>query len=126
MKLSISLPSIYPAALERTLKNIQVTTHSDHEVLVVSPTRPPNIGNIIWVQDFVNQGCNAGHCQALIKARGEFLFPWVDDHLLKPDWDIVLISEFRAREFLAGKPFMLGVRQDTCEGQIGTVFGIYY
>ena len=54
MKLSISLPSIYPAALERTLKNIQATTRSDHEVLVVSPTRPPNIGNVIWVQDFVN------------------------------------------------------------------------
>jgi hypothetical protein len=39
VKTSITLPSIFPAALDRALTNIRATTRGDYEVVVVSPFR---------------------------------------------------------------------------------------
>lgn len=126
MKLSITLPSIHPKALERTLRNIHAATRCEHEIIVVSPFVPEVYdGCVAWVKDFIMEGCNAGHALGLTEATGEFIFPWVDDHLLTDDWDVVAITEFEARESVVhSRPFMLGLRQ--MQSSVGTCFGIYY
>jgi hypothetical protein len=134
MKLSITLPSIHPKALERTLQNIHATTRCEHEIIVVSPFVPEVYdGYVVWVKDFIMEGCNAGHALGLTEATGEFIFPWVDDHLLIDDWDVVAITEFEAREsVLHSRPFMLGLRHQPGHlpaelvAHVGTCFGIYY
>jgi hypothetical protein len=123
LKLTITLPSIHGHALQRTLENIRDTTVGDHEVIVVSPNEPPFIGNITtFVKDVVLEGANAGHAQALHYARGDFIFPWVDDHLLVKGWDGVLLEEFLERE-KEHQFFVMGARNAP---HVGTVFGIYY
>lgn len=73
------------------------------------------------------EGCNAGHALGLTKATGEFVFPWVDDHLMVDGWDVTAIAEFEGRESVVNnRPFALGIRQVTSRPQVGTCFGIYY
>ena len=125
--ISMTLPSLHPNGLERTLSNVRDATCGSYQVVVVSPFEPPKIvsaqGSITWVRESEPRGCNAGHASALQKVTGDFIMPWVDDHFLCDGWDVEVLADFADREHR--KPFILGLRQAVHQ-QIGTVFGRYY
>ena len=126
MRLTVTLPSVNPDLLVQALDNLAAACVLEHEVVVVRPAPPPLL-RARWVRDELMAGCNAGHAQALSVARGEFLFPWVDDHALPRGWDAAVVAEFEAREArTTRRPYMLGVRQAAVRPQVGTCFGVYY
>jgi glycosyltransferase involved in cell wall biosynthesis len=124
MKVSITLPSIYPEALDRALQNIEATTRTDHEVIVVSPFRVDR-SNVVWVEEKERRGCNFAHDMAARKATGDFITAFVDDVLYVDDWDERIISDFIEREKILDGNNVLGLRFSG-QRHVGTVFGIYY
>jgi len=133
MKLSISLPSLYPDCLDRALRNIRDATRCDYEVIVVSPTEPTGYARVTWVEERAGTGtgCNAGHAAALEHMTGEFVTPWVDDHLYVDGWDVLALAAYEDREarfhaqVKAKKPFSLGLRH-LWPHHVGSLFGIFY
>jgi hypothetical protein len=127
MKISITLPSIYPEALERSLDNIvKATKSSELEIIVVSPFEVLH-RNVIWLKDKKRDGCNSAHFEASKVATGDFIAAWADDHLLIDNWDDLIIETFLQREVVINNwPFLLGQRQRVVAQHVGTVFGIYY
>jgi hypothetical protein len=129
--ISISLPSIHPAALKRTLDNLEATTRCPYEIIVVAPELTADTmarAHVVWVKDESMGGCNAGHAQALTMATGDFILAWVDDHLMVDGWDEIALRDLadcRERSSL-DLPYMVGLRQTTEPPQVGTVFGMYY
>jgi hypothetical protein len=121
--ISITLPSLYPQALVRTLTNIEVTTRGKYEVIVVSPFAARGHG-VHWLEEHEPRGCAAAHAAAATIARGEYVFPFADDHEFVEGWDETALTEFAAR---AGgqAPFALGLR-GAHSGHVGTNWGIYY
>lgn len=130
-RISISLPSIYGPALERTLKNIRDATRNSYEVILVSPIQPPiDEEHVVWIEEKegTGTGCNAGHAAAYPRMTGDFLTPWVDDHFYVDGWDALAIQNYEDREKAfgkKGKPFVLGLRH-AFPHHVGTEFGIYY
>lgn len=129
MKVSITLPSIYPEALARSLKNIRDTTRADYEVVVISPfeVQEPNVK---WLREEEARGCAYAHDIASKAAKGDFLVAWADDHVFVDGWDTQAIPRFIEREKLfqngdVRKPFAMGLRH-VVPGHVGTEFGIYY
>jgi hypothetical protein len=126
--ISITLPSIHPDALARTLTNLRDTTRNGYQVVVVSPFEPPNIvsakGSISWVTETRPLGCNAAHAAGLSKVERPYIMAWVDDHLLSDGWDTEALKDFQEGA-KRGRPYLLGLRQIWPE-QIGTVFGRFY
>lgn len=133
MKISITLPSIYEPACLRALQNVRDATRCNYEIILVSPFEPPHgFRHIYWIKEEPAQasGCNAGHARALGFMAGDFIMPWVDDHLLADGWDIDLLREYEKREALfhkgaPEKPFVLGLHH-CWPRHVGTEFGIYY
>jgi hypothetical protein len=132
--ISISLPSIYADCLGRTLRNVRDATRSRYEVILVSPTAPPEdcAEHVTWIEEKpgTGTGCNAGHAAALEHMRGDFFMPWVDDHYLLDGWDALALANYERREAAfhgsaPGKPFALGMRH-IFPHHVGTQFGIYY
>ena len=132
--ISISLPSIYPELIGRTLRNIRDATRSPYEVILVSPEPAPAdcAENVVWIEEppGTGTGCNAGHAAAWAHMRGEFVTPWVDDHYYVDGWDALAVANYerREREFhktSPDKPFALGLRH-IWPHHVGTQFGIYY
>lgn len=128
--ISITLPSLYPNSLMRTLNNIRDTSRSEPEIIVVSPFEPPAIGNILWVKETSKLGANAAHMAAMERVTGEFITGWVDDHLYTDGWDQLVLDDFLEREAVfhsrnPDKPFVLGLRHIEVK-HVGTEFGIYY
>ncbi len=132
--ISISLPSIYPDLVGRTLRNIRDATRSEYEVILVSPEPPPAdcAEHVTWIEEPAGSGtgCNAGHAAAWEHMKGEFVTPWVDDHLYVDGWSALAIANYERREkkFHAkhpGKPFALGLRH-IWPHHVGTQFGVYY
>ncbi len=134
MKISITLPSLYPEAITRTLENLQSTTRNELEVIVVSPFKIDfnfhNGGRLIWIEDRKRDGCNSAHFEASKYITGDFIAGFADDHTFVDGWDEITIDNFMRRESETVKrPYLLGQRQIPGEahfGHIGTVFGIYY
>ena len=130
---SITLPSLYPAALERSLNNIEDATRCEYQVIVVSPfqvKRAMRGGELVWVEETKSTGCNAAHMAALAYATGEFITGWVDDHFYSDGWDVLARRDFLEREALfhanhPGAIFELGLRHRN-PTHVGTEFGIYY
>lgn len=128
--LTLTLPTIHPDACERTLRNIADTALSVVQVVVVSSFDPfplaPSGLYVTWVREEEPKGCNAGHAAALARVGGDFIMPWVDDHLMiERGWDLAITDDFVSREENRHFPrYCLGVRQEA--GWVGTVFGIYY
>ena len=134
MKISITVPSIYPDACERALNNLRDATRGDYEVILISPFEPPGGArkNVVWLREdpATASGCNAGHALALKYFTGDFVVPWVDDHLIADGWDTTLVRYYEERENRfhkkhAGKPFSVGLRH-AWPHHVGTEFGIYY
>jgi hypothetical protein len=134
VRLSITLPSLYPEALAATLENIAATTRGSYEVIVVSPFEPPRIGNVDCIREAEPRGCAAAHALAAKAAVGEYLVAFADDHEFVDGWDDVAISEHVRRRASFGNdcariglptlPFSLGLR-GSHSGHVGTNFGIY-
>ena len=112
---------------------VRRNARGDYEIILISPFEPP-VGhkNIVWVYEdpATANGCNAGHAKAREHFTGDFVIPWVDDHLISDGWDLRVIKEYEAREKLfhkqsPGKPFCMGLRH-TWPFHVGTQFGIYY
>lgn len=130
---SITLPSLYPEALQRALTNIETATRCEYQVIVVSPfevQRSLRGGELIWVQEKDSTGCNAAHMAAFEHATGEFVTGWVDDHFYADGWDVMAVKNFKEREHVfhktnPGGPFELGLRH-VWPTHVGTEFGIYY
>jgi hypothetical protein len=128
--ISITLPSLYPNALDRAMRNIKDTTRSPYEVIVVSPYEPQPYENMIWLKETKSTGCNAAHMAAMAKVSGEFVTGWTDDHIYLDGWDEMALEDFLEREALfhakcPGKPFELGFRHID-PTHVGTAIGIYY
>jgi hypothetical protein len=128
--ISITLPSLYPDALMRTLQNIQATTKQAHEIIVVSPFDPMVANSVVWIKEAQPIGCNAAHMAAMGMVGGEFVTGWVDDHVYLDDWSDIVVEDFLEREALfhakcPGMPFVLGLRHID-PAHVGTEFGIYY
>jgi glycosyltransferase involved in cell wall biosynthesis len=120
-KISITLPSIYPAALHRSLSNIRATTAGPHEIIVVSQFEVSG-ENIKWIKETEKRGCAFAHSVAAQYATGDFITPTADDCDYLPGWDERVIQIYNERAPKDGRPFLLGLHY----GLIGTVFGIYY
>lgn len=143
MRISITLPSLFPESLYRTLDNLLRTTKEYKlQVIVVAPFE---IGSgqfssrhqLIWVKDIKQDGCNSAHNLASLHATGDFMFAWVDDHMFVGGWDVLALENFYRREnkWRSGppkyaSPFVLGLRQiqsgPDVGGRVGTIFGQYY
>ncbi|MCQ8102486.1 hypothetical protein NP590_00095 [Methylomonas sp. SURF-2] len=121
MKISITLPSLYPDALARTLKNIRNTTSVDYEIIVVSPFKVDET-DVIWIEEKERNGSAFAHAVASSRATGNFITATSDDCEYLPGWDIQAIANFSARKPKDGSMFCLGLHF----GLIGTVYGIYY
>lgn len=124
--ISVTLPSLRPAALARTLENIERTRTSDVEVVVVSPFDPGP--RAVWVAEGEPRGIAAAHAAGFVAVTGEFVVPFADDHEFLPGWDAVAVANFTAREYNDRENsnlFSLGLR-GAHSGHVGTEFGIYY
>lgn len=126
MKLSISLPSLFPQSLLRVLSNVQATTHEiDYEFLAVTPFEVSG-PNIRWIREDVPRGNVAAHAAAYAAMTGDIMVALTDDVVLADDWAGVALAALEEREAASGdgRPFCLGLHQSNFA--IGTVFGIYF
>jgi hypothetical protein len=121
MKVSITLPSIFPDALDRALANIRATTRGAYEVIVVSPFRV-KAPDVVWIEETERRGCAFAHTVAAHQASGDFITATADDCAYQPGWDAAAIANYEERAPRAGKMLCLGLHY----GLLGTVFGIYY
>ncbi len=131
---SISFPSIYSDLVGRTLRNIRDAIRVPYEVIFVSPEPPPSdcSENVTWIEEphGTGTGCNAGHAAAWKYMTGDFVIPWVDDHLFCDGVMALAIPNYEKREAEfhrdhKDKPFVLGLRH-IWPHHVGTQFGIYY
>lgn len=123
-KISITLPSIYPEALNRTLANIRATTRNEYEVIVVSPFRVEE-QNVIWIEETERRGCNFAQDIAARYATGDFITAFADDWIYVDGWDEKILPDFLEREHQWEGKYLMGLRYDHWD-LVGTVFGIYY
>lgn len=135
--ISITLPSIHPGPLARTIGNIEDTTLSEVEIIVVSNFSIPKLTRhrVVHLHETERFGPNAGHAFAAQYATGDFITAWVDDHIYVEGWDERATNEFVTREAKfqlsapkvprMERPFLLGLRHAD-RSIIGTVFGRYY
>lgn len=124
--ISITLPSLSEARLERALRNIDATAFSPCEIVVISPSPPERLlhSRIVWVEDRDLAGANAAHEFGFRAATGEHILAWVDDHELREGWDVEALAKLAELQALNDRPNAVGLRHVT--GQIGTCFGLYY
>lgn len=131
MKISITLPSIYPAACERALENIVASTICDVEIIVVSPFKPPPVNlrwgqTLVWLEEKVKSTCAAAHDRARYEATGDFVTAFADDFLYTDRWDEKIVPDFLDRERRwVGPGYVMGLRYKPSPF-VGTVFGMYY
>ncbi len=123
MKLSLILPSLFPAAIQRTIDNLQATTRGvDYEILAVTPFE---VGgpNVRWIREEAPKGAVRAHIAAYESMSGDILVALSDDVILADNWAAIALANLERRE-VAGTPFGLGLHQTNFIS--GTVFGIYF
>lgn len=124
MKISITLPSIYPESLERCLNNIKDNTYYKYEVIVVSPFAL-KLKNVIWIEETERRGCAFAHHVAAERSTGKFLTAFADDFTYRKNWDKFAVDDLLSRERHWPDNYVLGLRFEH-QQHIGTNFGIYY
>lgn len=123
MKLSITLPSLFPDLLAQSLEALRRhTVGVDYEALVVSPFRV-EAPNVRWIEETRPEGNCPAHARAAALADGDLILPLCDDVTVMPGWADALLTFFCARE-PGASPYVCGLNVDG--GPIGTVFGLYY
>ena len=115
MKVSISLPSLFPDDLAATLKSIRETTHGiEYEALVVSPFEVAG-PDVRWIREDQPRGAAAAHNLAFRHATGDFVMAMTDDCVLRDGWAGFVMDHFQSREG-GHRLFCLGLHRST---QIG-------
>lgn len=123
MKISISLPSLYPALLNGALERIYKTIGAfDVEIVVVSPFEVSG-PDVKWVREDRPQGNCAAHALAYENATGDVLVTLTDDLLPQDGWLEVILARLAEGErrnplFVTSLHYSIGA--------LGTAFGIYY
>lgn len=122
MKLSLTLPSLFPDALAITMKNIEATTRDvDYEVVVVSPFEVSG-PRIRWVPEGTPSGNCGAHRKAFDACTGDVVIALSDDVRLADGWAATYVRNFLEAE-RRNPQLCLGLRAGNV---LGTVFGIYY
>ncbi len=123
MKLSITLPSLFPELLEQALDAIRRNTSGiAYEVIVVSPF-PVTGTDVVWVPEDQPQGNCPAHAAAAARATGDIVLAMCDDMAVEPGWADRLLSFFLERERNAF-PYACGLNVNGWP--VGTVYGLYY
>lgn len=123
MKLTFTLPSLFPDAVHRAIHNLnEAAAGLDFEIVVVSPFRVEG-PRVRWVEEQQPQGNCLAHTMAWRNATGDVIAAVCDDVLLVPGTVERALSFFQEREG-AVPHYALGLAPYS---QImGTAFGIYY
>jgi hypothetical protein len=123
MKLSITLPSLFPDLLAQALESIRRNTvNVDYEVIVVSPF-PVAGADVIWAPETEARGNCPAHAAALSQATGDIVLAMCDDMRPQPGWADRLLAFFLERE-RGAFPYACGLNVDGWP--VGSVYGLYY
>lgn len=122
MKISITLPSIYPDSARRAIDNINERSCFAHEILVVSDFEATG-DNVVWIKETERKGVAHAQHVAAQHATGDYVTAFADDYEYVPNWDAQILADFTSREG-EREPFVMGVRYGL--KLIGTCFGLYY
>lgn len=124
MKLSVTLPSLFPELLQHALPALyrSVPAGVELEILVVSPFKVQGPG-LVWIPESEARGNCFAHHMAYRQATGDYVLTLSDDFVVAPG------SLQAALEHVVGGedrnfPFSVGLHHQA--GIAGTVFGIYY
>ena len=122
MKLSLTLPTLFPGPAMRVIENVRATVRDiDYEIIVVGPfevTGP----DIQWVREETPRGSAAASATAYEHSTGDVICPIADDAEFKPGWAEEGVGALV--KFERGRPYAAGIGQTN--QIVGTVFGIYY
>jgi hypothetical protein len=122
MKLSLTLPTLFPEPAMRAIEKVRATLHDmDYEIVVVSPFEISG-PNIVWVKEETPRGSGAAQAIAAEHATGDVIGPMVDDMEFLPGWAKEGIETLLRCE--RGRPYAVGIGQTNLI--VGTAFGIYY
>lgn len=123
MKVSFTLPTLFPEAVHRAIDNINATVREvDFEIVVVSPF-PVEGPRVVWVDEGEPRGNCGAHTLAFEKATGDVIAPMCDDVLLLPGAAEKALRFLMERETQA-PAYVLGLAPYS--QVMGTVFGMYY
>lgn len=123
VKLTFTLPSLFPEVLHRAIHNINETVRDiDFEIVVVSPF-PVDGPRVRWVKEETPQGNCLAHAMACEAATGDIVAAVCDDVLLLPGAVERALSFFLDRE---GRTRHYALGLSPYSQVMGTVFGIYY
>ena len=79
MKLSLTLPTLFPGPAARIIENVRATVRDlDYEIIVVGPFEVSG-PEIRWIREEAPRGVGAAHTTACQSAIGDVVFPLVDD-----------------------------------------------
>jgi hypothetical protein len=124
VKISITLPCLYPDLLDRAVANINATTRLPHEILVVGPFEAKG-DNVVWIREDKPRGVAYAQHVAGMAATGDFVAASADDYDFVDGWDDILLTDFLDRERLHGVRYVMGMRY-AIDNLVGTTFGMYY
>lgn len=124
MKISVTLPTLFPSLLSEAVRNINSATRSPVEILVVSPFEATG-KNVVWIRETSQRGVAAAQHEAGMHATGDFVAASADDYRFSQGWDERLIPDFLQREQKHDGRYVMGMRY-AVDDMVGTVFGIYY
>lgn len=122
MKLSLTLPTLFPGPAARIIENVRATVRDlDYEIVVVGPFEVSG-PNIRWVREETPRGSAVASATAYEHATGDVICPLTDDIELGDGWAAEGLQALL--KFERGRPYAIGIGQTN--QIVGTVFGIYY
>lgn len=84
MKLSILIPSLFPALVDRLIQTIKKGgLDEDYEIVVCSPVRASG-EHVVWVKDEAQIGCDPAIRAAFVASTGKAIIVLPDDHVVLP------------------------------------------
>ena len=124
MKISITLPTLYPTLAMKSIEAIRANTLShSYEIIVVSPKQIEG-EDIVWIPEQEPKGNCAAHKLASRHVTGEMIVAMTDDFLVPQFWDEISVDFVKRMESIyPNRPISVGLG---CHRHLGTVFGKYY
>lgn len=124
MKISFSLPTLFPNLLQATLqtlyRNLPTNGALEYEILIVSPFQVTG-PYIRWIPEDKPRGNSYAHQQAYLHATGDILIALSDDFFFQEPFleaAVAKVIEGEKSHF----PYACGLFSSL----VGTTFGIYY
>jgi GT2 family glycosyltransferase len=130
-KISITLPSLKPFHLKRTVFEIQENTSVEYEIIIVSPFEVAG-KNIKWIPESGERnGSGPAHAVAYQNATGNFITLLTDDVLPLPGWAENLIEYVNNKEkllfpFAAGFIYQRTAHLPHAPVSFGSGYGRYF